>query len=72
MDLNVKVRVPLYSQVLWLVQFLAHIMSLDIDECSLDQDDCFSEALCININGSYNCTCQYGFFGNGTFCEGNN
>ena len=42
----------------------------DIDECSADPSPCDENADCINVNGSYSCTCKQGFTGNGSHCEG--
>ena len=42
----------------------------DISECILDTDNCHSNALCTNTDGSFICTCADGYKGNGTFCEG--
>ncbi|XP_019853361.1 PREDICTED: uncharacterized protein LOC105313106 isoform X2 [Amphimedon queenslandica] len=41
----------------------------DIDECSMNIDDCYHS--CINTNGSYYCECMSGFrlLANGTYCE---
>ena len=45
--------------------------SSDIDECSKGSDDCHDNATCIDTDGSYNCSCNSGYSGNGTYCEGN-
>ena len=37
----------------------------DIDECSLSKDNCHPNATCVNIGGSYLCTC-----GTGVVCNG--
>lgn len=42
------------------------ILSLDIDECQ-DQP-CDSHATCNNTDGSFNCSCNHGFYGNGRSC----
>ena len=34
-------------------------ISLDIDECSLDTDDC--QHKCVNTDGSYTCSCYPGY-----------
>lgn len=39
----------------------------DIDECS-ETNDCNSNAKCTNTVGSYTCTCNSGFVGNGFTC----
>lgn len=41
----------------------------DIDECSIN-NPCDPNAHCQNIQGSYNCTCQDGYSGDGFFCQG--
>ena len=43
---------------------------LDINECSTNAHDC--EHLCVNVIGSFNCTCQLGFLlsTNGRDCVG--
>ena len=43
---------------------------IDINECVEDSDSCHSDANCTNTEGSYNCTCKNGFYGNGSNCEG--
>ena len=36
---------------------------LDIDECQEGIDICDDYAVCFNTQGSYNCTCIDGFYG---------
>ena len=44
---------------------------LDIDECAKNDNECIQEgANCTNTEGSYNCTCQFGYFWDGTNCQG--
>ena len=43
----------------------------DIDECELETDNCNSYANCTDTDGSYTCTCQIGFTGDGRECDGN-
>ena len=52
---------------------MSHIIIADIDECADDDsNNCDSDrAMCTNEIGSFNCSCNDGFSGNGTFCEGN-
>lgn len=51
--------------------YLCQIISLDNDECQLNTHECHADGICINYNGTYNCTCQTGYSGNGFKCEGN-
>ena len=39
----------------------------DIDECL--RMSCDPNATCVDSHGSYSCSCNPGFSGNGTFCE---
>ena len=45
------------------------ILISDIHECSKD-NDCHSDANCINRTGSYACQCRDGFTGDGKHCPG--
>lgn len=42
--------------------------ALDIDECQAGY--CHRNASCKNMPNSFSCTCDAGFSGNGTYCEG--
>lgn len=42
----------------------------DIDECSLNTDDCDTNANCVNTQGGFQCNCDDGFTGNGVQCTG--
>ena len=42
---------------------------IDIDECFDDTHDCSENARCENVLGSYTCTCNLGFVGNGQTCK---
>ena len=47
-----------------------HVFHLDINECTMP-GSCHSNATCINLDGSHNCSCIMGTTGNGfTSCEG--
>ena len=57
--------------------FLHHIIVLivisnfvDFDECGNHTDSCSSVATCENTVGSYNCSCNIGYVGDGFECEG--
>ena len=41
---------------------------LDDDECQNGKHDCDINANCTNTDGSYECTCNDGFFGDGKTC----
>ena len=43
---------------------------LDFDECAANFDNCDPNAYCNNTVGSFNCTCNSGYTGNGTTCTG--
>ena len=46
-------------------------MSTDIDECASDDlNNCDDNASCSNTEGSFSCTCNIGFTGNGVTCDG--
>ena len=49
---------------------LNFVSNTDIDECAMDTDNCAENATCSNIPGSFNCTCNEGYTGDGTCCEG--
>ena len=40
----------------------------DINECELPEINCDMNAQCVNTDGSFDCTCNPGYFGNGTTC----
>jgi len=42
----------------------------DIDECATNNGGCSSEASCSNTEGSFTCTCQSGYTGDGFTCTG--
>ena len=42
----------------------------DIDECVTGANDCDSNATCTNSPGNFNCSCNEGYSGDGTFCLG--
>ena len=46
------------------------ILFLDIDECTLSIDSCDNNATCNNTVGSYTCTCDIGYTGDGFTCTG--
>ena len=42
---------------------LTHLSYIDIDECASSQ--CHGDATCTNTAGSYTCSCNDGYFGDG-------
>ena len=46
------------------------ILLIDIDECDDGIDNCNSFANCSNANGSFSCSCNDGFTGDGLTCSG--
>ena len=42
---------------------------VDLNECDLVMDDCDVNALCEDDIGSFTCTCNFGYDGNGTYCS---
>lgn len=44
--------------------------SSDIDECSLESNNCDVNANCSNGLGNFTCTCKTGYSGDGQFCAG--
>ena len=42
---------------------------LDVDECMDSPGICDPNANCSNLFGSYKCTCNMGYSGNGSVCE---
>ena len=52
----------------WNIWFLL----IDLDECASGDHDCHKYGICHNEIGSYTCHCQFGYVGNGTWCEGTN
>ena len=50
--------------------FVYSLFTPDIDECAVESSECDVNAECVNVPGSFNCTCKAGFTGNGTMCKG--
>lgn len=42
--------------------------SSDIDECAENTFECATNAQCINLPGTYMCTCNEGYYGDGKVC----
>ncbi|XP_002931771.2 fibrillin-2 [Xenopus tropicalis] len=41
----------------------------DVDECEIDTHNCHLHATCLNVPGSFKCTCKEGWIGNGIKCN---
>ena len=53
-----------------LLLFVLFRICLEIDECFLSLHNCHGNATCNNADGSFFCTCNNGYTGNGTVCKG--
>ena len=40
----------------------------DIDECESEEDNCHENANCANTEGSFTCSCNSGYTGDGVNC----
>ena len=64
---------PIYVPFKVLVQFtMCYFICPDIDECEDDmENNCdIVNGLCNNTNGSYHCSCNMGYSGDGIICTG--
>ena len=56
---------------IWLIQRVDnHLFLTDIDECRNITAPCHANATCNNTDGSYTCTCNDGYSGDGVNCTG--
>ena len=53
-----------------LIEPLTYIFNLDIDECVSTTNKCDKNANCSNIAGSFSCSCEVGYSGDGETCQG--
>ena len=49
--------------------YVCILYAVDVNECSV-KNLCSTNATCANTNGSFICTCNPGFSGNGLTCDG--
>ena len=47
---------------------MMNLLSTDNNECEMGTHDCHMNAKCTNTDGSYNCTCNNGYEGDGVNC----
>ena len=50
------------------VQCVFPLCFIDVDECAMETSDCHNNATCSNTIGSYECTCVFGYTGDGFNC----
>ena len=71
--MNTLAMVYLFPLYIWLgfTELRISLFSFkDINECTEVTHSCDGNASCINTIGSYNCTCNFGFEGDGLNCTG--
>ena len=49
---------------------LCHLKIKGINLCEVGPTDCHTNATCLDRDGGYDCECNDGYTGNGTYCEG--
>ena len=49
-----------------------YILLLDTNECTLGTDNCDANAACADTEGSFTCTCNPGYEGDGVTCQSKN
>ena len=56
--------------MLWVLSLtkLPLLLSIDINECELHTDNCHMNADCTDTIGTFECTCNSGFEGDGVSC----
>ena len=54
----------------FLLSYYYHLWTADVNECTSHNDTCHDNATCHNIQGSYTCSCNFGYTGNAVFCTG--
>ena len=59
--------------VCWSLHLSQNVQSFflsDVNECQTDTDNCAANAVCANSGGSFDCTCNPEFSGDGVVCFG--
>lgn len=52
------------------LEYVNYLFCLDVDECLSDSPPCSANATCENTIGGFNCYCNSGYTGNGSYCIG--
>ena len=65
---NYDVYINFMLELLSPVKPIPLLLSIDINECELEGDDCHMYATCTDTFGSFECTCNSGFEGDGVNC----
>ena len=68
MELTAQVSLRFPQSVVIVILHYLHFS--DINECELGTDDCHPNATCTDTVGSFDCSCNSGFTGNGMDCFG--
>ena len=68
--ININIICKVCHIILFVKLVNLNIAFVDINECTLNKDNCHVDASCRNTKGSFVCECNHGYSGNGTFCEG--
>ena len=45
-------------------------VATDVDECATNVDNCADQATCTDTEGSFSCSCNTGYTGDGISCSG--
>ena len=59
-----------FLSCLSVVMYYKLLSPVDTDECTTNTHNCHSSATCNNTIGSFNCTCNKGYNGDGISCSG--
>ena len=56
------------SHALLISSICYDLLTADVDECAIGNHSCHESATCHNNQGSYTCSCNSGYAGDGIFC----